>query len=69
MDFRSAIVVDSRLTSWRTRLFSVRNSKDLITLTVMVADAFGRAKFVRTVDTSPTSVLSETIVCEEEEMV
>lgn len=47
----------------------MRNSKDLITLTVMVADVFGRAKFVRTVDTSPTSVLSETIVCEEEEMV
>ena len=32
--------------SRRTRLRSVRNSKDFMTRTVMMADVFGRARFV-----------------------
>jgi hypothetical protein len=39
-------VVVRRLRSRRTRLFSVRNSKDLMIRTVMIAFVFGRVVFV-----------------------
>lgn len=41
---------------WRTRDFSVRNSKDLIMRRVRVADVFGMARFVRTSEISPDMV-------------
>lgn len=47
-----ATVVVSRLMLWRTRLRSVRNSKDLMILRVRVADVFGRASFVWTSEKS-----------------
>lgn len=50
MTFSWPTVVISRFTPWRTRLRSVRNSKDLIIRTVMVAEVFGRATFVRASD-------------------
>ena len=46
ISLRSPTVVVSRFMSRRTRLRSVRNSKDFITRTVMMADVFGRARFV-----------------------
>lgn len=41
-------MVVSRLTSCKTRDFSVLYSKDLIILNVSVADVFGLVRFVRT---------------------
>ena len=42
---------------WRTRDFSVRNSKDLIMRRVRVADVFGTARFVRMSEISPDMVV------------
>ncbi len=50
----SPTVVVSRFISWRTRLRSVRNSKDLITRTVRVASVGGRVRFVKTSEISPS---------------
>jgi hypothetical protein len=54
---RSPTVVVSRLTSRRTRLRSVRNSKDFITRTVMTADVLGRARFV-SVSSKPEDMMT-----------
>ena len=48
-------MVVSRLTSCRTRDFSVLYSKDLIILNVKVADVFGLERLVRTSEISPSS--------------
>ena len=48
-------VVVSRLTSCKTRDFSVLYSKDLTILNVKVADVFGLERLVRTSEIPPSS--------------
>src|SRR5712671_6629508 len=59
ISLRFPIVVVSRLMSRRTRLRSVRNSNDFITRTVMMADVFGRARFV-SVSSRPEDMMTVT---------
>ena len=53
-------MVTSRLISCKTRDFSVLYSKDLIILSVNVADVFGLARFVRTAEVAPSSDMVST---------
>ena len=57
ISLRSPTVVVSRLMSRRTRLRSVRNSKDFIMRMVMTADVVGRARFV-SVSSKPEDMMT-----------
>ena len=57
ISLRPPTVVVSRLMSRRTRLRSVRNSKDFTTRTVMMADVLGRAWFV-SVSSKPEDMMA-----------